>query len=232
MIKGIAVVKQKAGMDNTEFHRYWRQTHGPLALQISKLRRYVQSHRTSDTMPGFEQCPYDGLAQIWFDDLQTLQSLPDDPEYISGAKADEPKFVDMDALKFIATDEKLLIDEIELQKDTQCIKAIFLLTRKPGMSVVDFQDYWLNSHAPQIPRDAAVLRYTQSHTLPETYEYDSPVYDGVAELTFKDYQAFLDYWTSERIQNIFAEDAPRFLDADHCTAFLAEDYRVRWPNPS
>ena len=229
MIKGIALVKQKPGMDNNEFHRYWRQTHGPLALQMSKLRRYVQSHKTTDVFPGFEQCFYDGLAEIWFDDLQTLQALPTDPEYINGAQADEPNFVDMDSLAFIATEEKLLIDELRLEKDTNCLKAIFLLTRKKGMSVDDFQEYWLNEHAPQIPRDAGVLRYTQSHTVPATYASDNPAYDGVAELTFRDYTAFVEYWTSERIQNIFAEDAPRFLDAENCSGFLAEDYRVRWP---
>ena len=230
MIKGIALAKQKAGMDSDAFHRYWRQTHGPLALQMSKLRRYVQSHKTKDIFPGFEECFYDGVAHIWFDDLATLQAMPSDPEYINGAQADEPNFVDMAALKFIATEEKLLIDEIKLEKDTQCLKAVFLLTRKPGMSVTDFQDYWLHGHGPQIPRDAGVLRYTQSHTLEQTYIDDTPAYDGVAELTFKDYAAFIDYWTSEQVQAIFAEDAPRFLDAVNCTAFLADDYRVLWPS--
>lgn len=229
MIKAIALAKKKPGMPDDEFHRYWRQTHGPLALQMSLLRRYVQTHRTNDEFPGFDGCLYDGLAELWFDDLETLHNLPQHPEYINGAKADEPNFIDMDALKFFATSEKLLIDEIELEKDTQCTKAVFLLTRKKGMGVADFQDYWLNEHAPQIPTDAGILRYTQSHTLPDTYGAEEPAYDGVAELTFTDYAAFLAYWNSERIQQIFAADAPRFLDADNCLAFLAEDYRVRWP---
>ena len=45
MIKGIALVVQKAGISTAAFHRHWRDTHAPLALRITQLRRYVQSHR-------------------------------------------------------------------------------------------------------------------------------------------------------------------------------------------
>ncbi|MGR9092780.1 MAG: EthD domain-containing protein, partial [Gammaproteobacteria bacterium] len=48
MIKGIATARKRADLSNDEFHRYWRETHAPLALQMKALRRYVQSHRTSD----------------------------------------------------------------------------------------------------------------------------------------------------------------------------------------
>ena len=84
-------------------------------------------------------------------------------------------------------------------------------------------------HAPQIPRDAGVLRYVQCHQIPETYAESTPAYDGVAELWFADHASFLNYWTSPRIQKIFGDDAPRFLDGATCTAFLAQEYRVRWP---
>lgn len=57
----------------------------------------------------------------------------------------------------------------------------------------------------------------------------TPRYDGVAELTFADYTAFEKYWSSARVQDIFASDAPRFLDAANCTAFVADETRVLWP---
>lgn len=227
MIKGIATAAAKPGLDKDEFHRYWRQTHGPLALQMSALRHYVQCYRTRDTFPGFENCPYDGVAEIWFDDLETLNNLPNDPEYINGAQADEPNFVDMSKLAFLATEEHVFIDEVREDNGTTPLKAIFLLHRRPDLSVAEFQRYWIEQHAPQIPRDMGVLRYAQCHQLAETYNGSTPAYDGVAELTFANYAAFLEYWTSERVQAIFAADAPQFLDAENCTAFLAEEYRLR-----
>ena len=73
MIKGIALVVPKAGISTDAFHRHWRETHGPLALRITSLRRYVQSHRKALAVPGFDNVPFGGVAEIWFDDLATLQ---------------------------------------------------------------------------------------------------------------------------------------------------------------
>ena len=38
-------ITRKASMNDAEFHRYWRETHGPIAAKIPQLHRYVQSHR-------------------------------------------------------------------------------------------------------------------------------------------------------------------------------------------
>ncbi len=229
MIKGIALVVPKAGISVDAFHRHWRDIHAPLALRITQLRRYVQSHRKALAVPGFDNVPYGGVAEVWFDTRATLENLPSNPAYIHGAQADEPNFIDTAKLKFLATREHVFIDEIDIKQDTALTKAIFLLRRRPDMSVAQFQEYWISGHAPQIPRDAGILRYVQCHQLPETYDQGEPAYDGVAELSFADDAAFLAYWTSPRIQAIFGADAPRFLDGANCTAFLADENRVRWP---
>ena len=228
MIKGIALAVKKPGMEDAAFHRYWKEVHGPIALGISALRRYVQSHRLPTPLPGFESVPYDGVAELWYDRLEDLTGMPQNPEYVNGAQADEPNFIDTSKLAFIATREYVLIEEQPVTRDTQWVKAVFLLKRRPDRSVSQFQEYWLSGHAPQIPRDMGVLRYVQCHTLPETYANETPAYDGMAELSFADMKAFMDYWTSPRVQKIFGDDAPRFL-GEGCTGFLAEEHRVRWP---
>ncbi|MBI2800014.1 MAG: EthD family reductase [Gammaproteobacteria bacterium] len=229
MIKGIALVTKKSGMPDAEFHRYWREVHGPLALRMKNLKRYVQSHRTHNPLPGFDNVPYDGVAEVWFDTLDEITNLSKNPDYITGAQADEPNFIDVNKLAFLATREHVLIEGPAVSQDAKLTKAIFLLHRRPDMTVAQFQEYWLNGHGPQIPRDAGVLRYVQCHQIPETYAQGTPAYDGVAELWFADHASFLTYWTSPRIQKIFSDDAPRFLDGANCTAFLADEYRVRWP---
>lgn len=229
MIKGIALVVPKAGLSTESFHHHWREVHGPLALRITQLRRYVQSHRKPLAVAGFDDVPYGGVAEVWFDDLVSLENLAHNPAYINYAHADEPNFIDTTQLKFLATREHVFIDDIDIKQDTRLTKAIFLLRRRPDLDVAAFQDYWISDHAPQIPRDAGILRYVQCHQLRETYAAGEPAYDGVAELSFADDAAFLAYWNSPRIQAIFAADAPRFLDGARCSAFLADDQRVRWP---
>jgi uncharacterized protein (TIGR02118 family) len=229
MIKAFALIPKKAGMPQAEFHRYWRDVHAPLAVRIKTLRRYIQAHRSAHPFPGFDNPPYDGLAEVWFDDLPTMLGMANDPDYINGAQADEPNFIDTSRLAFLATREHVVIPGPPIARDAQLTKAVFLLRRRPGMSVAEFQQYWLEAHAPQIPRDAGIVRYVQCHQARETYTADTPVYDGVAELWFADDAAFDAYWSSPRIQAIFAADAPRFLDAAGCTAFLANETRVLYP---
>ncbi len=228
MIKGFALIPQKAGITRETFHEHWEKVHAPLALQIQVLRRYVQSHRLPQTLPGFEDVPYEGIAEIWFDQLSDVMQLGDNPDYVNGALADEPNFIDQSGLRFLATREEIVIPGPTIERDTPLVKAIFLLKRRADMTVAEFQKYWLEEHAPQIPRDMGVMRYVQCHQLPETYAEETPAFDGVAELSFEDMSAFEAYWGSERVQAIFAADAPRFL-GEGCVALLSEEKRIIWP---
>ena len=129
-------------------------------------------------------------------------------------------------LCFLTTPEHVVIEGPPLGRDTPVVKAVYLLLRRAGMTAAEFQDYWRSGYAPQIPRDASILRYVQCHPACETYVESTPRYDGVAEMTCADYTVFEKYWTRAHVQDIFAHDAPRFLDAANCTAFLADETRV------
>lgn len=230
MIKGFALIPKKPDISRERFHHHWRDVHAPLAKRIKSLRRYVQSHRIDTPVPGFDAIPYEGIAEIWFDDLKSVRTLGDNPDYLGGAYLDEPNFIDPVGPCFLATREQVVIDEVKLDKGTAIAKVLFLLKRKAGMSVADFQTYWRDEHAPQIPRDRGVLRYVQCHQAPETYEeQDAPAFDGVAELWFKDPAAFERYWGDPEVQQIFASDAPRFLAAEGSVALQVEEIRVIWP---
>src|SRR5260370_7685081 len=93
-------ITRKAGMTDAEFHRYWRETHGPIAAKIPQLHRYVQSHR----IPAFgSNSPYDGEAEVLIDGLDAMAALRQSPEYIAGAPPDHPKFIDLTHLERLAT---------------------------------------------------------------------------------------------------------------------------------
>ena len=152
MIKGFALIPQKAGITREKFHSHWFEIHAPLAQRITALRRYVQSHRLADPLPGFDAVPYEGIAEIWFDQLSDVTKLGENPEYVDFALADEPNFIDQSLLRFLATREEVVIPGPPIEQDTQGVKALFLLKRRTDMSVAQFQKYWLEEHAPQIPR--------------------------------------------------------------------------------
>jgi len=53
MIKAFALLPKKPGISDEQFHSHWRVCMRKLALRITSLRRYVQSHRLPQPIPDF-----------------------------------------------------------------------------------------------------------------------------------------------------------------------------------
>jgi uncharacterized protein (TIGR02118 family) len=87
-----------------EFSRYWREVHGPIGRRIPGLRRLVQSHTVphpTDTDPP----PFDGMAELWFDDLAALEAARRSPEW-RASSADEANFIDGSRTAIFLTEEQ------------------------------------------------------------------------------------------------------------------------------
>ena len=107
MIKLTFAVRRRADVDPGEFHRYWRDEHGPLVRSFQSvlgIRRYVQVHRVdtpfNDVLRQSRGAlePFDGTAEVWWDDLESLVAGTSTPEGIAAAQAlleDEARFIDL-----------------------------------------------------------------------------------------------------------------------------------------
>ena len=108
MIKLTYCLRRRPDMEVEEFQRYWREVHAPLVAaraEVLGIRRYVQSHtvhpqvnaalqRRNDGSPE----PYDGVAELWFDDLDAV--MRDDPAVQQDSAElleDERSFIDLAA---------------------------------------------------------------------------------------------------------------------------------------
>jgi uncharacterized protein (TIGR02118 family) len=102
MVKAIYLIRRKPGMSAEDFHRYWREVHGPIAARIPGLRRYVQCHSID---AGFGDAPeYDGAAEVWFDDMEAVRRAVASPEY-AAAREDERRFIDLEHTTLTFTEE-------------------------------------------------------------------------------------------------------------------------------
>jgi uncharacterized protein (TIGR02118 family) len=230
MIKAFALLPKKPGISDEQFHRHWREVHAPLARRIPSLKRYVQSHRLPQQIPGFAAPPYEGVAEVWFESLDAALHMRESPEYREGAFKDEPNFIDPAGLIRLLTRENVVVAGPEIAIDTPGIKGLFLVKRKPGMSVAEFQDYWRTRHAPLVPKTPGLRRYVQCHVLPEMYESDiPPAYDGVAELSWPDLPTFEKSWASPELQVEQFNDVRNFVDGQGSMGLLVEEVRVIWP---
>ena len=108
MIKSISLLVRKAGMTHEQFVKHWVEVHAPLALKVSGIRRYVQSHivderRRPDIPPiGVE---IDGIAELWYDDRETMTRALASPEM---------KALHADGALFIGRIQSFLVEEKEI----------------------------------------------------------------------------------------------------------------------
>ncbi len=231
MIKLIALGQRKPELTREQYLRHWREVHAPLVQRISCFRGYVQSHRLPQNMPDTPPAPYDSVAEVWFDDMQTALSLGKNSEYLEGAYLDEPNFA-MPNMPFVLTKENVVVAGPKLEKDTQAVKAvkaIVLAKRKPGLSVEEFHAYWRDKHAPLVPKTPGLRRYVQCHVVPEMYANGEPAFDGVAELTWPDLALFEKGWKSEEMQVEQFTDVRNFIDLKKIWGLLATEVRIIQP---
>jgi uncharacterized protein (TIGR02118 family) len=104
------------------------------------------------------------------------------------------------------------------------VKVLTFLKRKPGMSVEDFQRYWLTRHPEVVVRLPGVRRYIQSHTLASAYGKGEPVYDGIAEVWADGTDALRAMTRSPENARVQADEA-LFIDRGRM-GFLVTEERV------
>src|SRR5262249_35268798 len=127
MIKCFALLAKKSGISDEQFHSHWRGVHAQFALRIPSLRRYVQSHRIAESIKDFSASPYEGAAEVWYDNLESALRMRTSPEYLEGAFKDEPNFIDVPGLRWLATRENVVVAGTPMAKDAKCVKGVFLV---------------------------------------------------------------------------------------------------------
>ncbi len=118
-------------------------------------------------------------------------------------------------------------------------KLIFCMRRLLSRSLDEFQDYWLNRHAPLLVnnKDAlGVKRYVQLHTLPGSLSdalrnfRDAPEpFDGVAEVWYESAEAFkaLRHSTAARAAaQEMLDDEKRLIDHTRSPVWFADEKEI------
>ncbi len=108
MVKMISFLVRLPSIKPKEFHRYWRETHGPLAARLPQMRRYVQSHARPSAYREGRNPPFGGFAEVWFDSTAQMREAERTPEF-AALRADEQNFIDQAKTAFIITRERVII---------------------------------------------------------------------------------------------------------------------------
>jgi uncharacterized protein (TIGR02118 family) len=113
MVKLIICATRKPGMSHEEFSTYWREKHGPLVKSVSEfsrhVRRYVQCHLVKTAVPFGIPGDYDGVAELWFDSVESAAAAFREAKYLEIIRPDEQKFLDLQKCISFVTEENQVI---------------------------------------------------------------------------------------------------------------------------
>ena len=111
MIKLVSMLKRKPGLTPEEFHRHWREVHGPLIRSTrsgSYVVRYEQNHRPLSDYGNKLVSDYDGVTVQWFRSMEDFHASIAEPDF-ADIQADVERFIDMSAMVWLLTEEEEVV---------------------------------------------------------------------------------------------------------------------------
>lgn len=109
MIKFTILLTRKPSLTREEFIDHHRNQHAALFMSVpvvqQTVRRYVQQHAIDATLPGMPPTKYDGITELWFDDVAALARCFSDPMYLVKIRPVEESFLDLHACDFVVSTE-------------------------------------------------------------------------------------------------------------------------------
>ncbi len=113
MVKFTILLRRHPSMSHDAFVDYHRHTHAPLFCALpavrEHVRRYVQSHTLPLPMPGLPDAGFDGITEIWADDVDGLRTVFTSDDYMASIRPDEARFLDLHACAFLLSTETVMI---------------------------------------------------------------------------------------------------------------------------
>lgn len=122
MITIVFLLRRRPDVDEAEFHRYWRDEHGPLVAshQVALgITHYVQLHSlppaVSEALRASRSCdpqPFDGVALISFESLDALGAAAGSEAGRAAGAAlleDERRFLDLERCVIWLADEHVVV---------------------------------------------------------------------------------------------------------------------------
>ena len=86
MVKFTILLKRNSAMTMEQFVDYHRNSHAKLFKSLPEakqyVRRYVQQHPVEGGIPGMPPRIYDGITELWLDDVEGLARLFQSKDYI------------------------------------------------------------------------------------------------------------------------------------------------------
>ena len=105
-------MKRRPDVSREEFHRYWREHHGPLFCENAAARRYVVRYEQIHAVIENDELgadDFDGVSVMWFNVVADLIAMRAHPAYAE-VVSDGHNFIDMTNAKVLLSDAEEVFD--------------------------------------------------------------------------------------------------------------------------
>jgi hypothetical protein len=112
VIEFTILLVRKPSLTQKQFVEHHRSNHADLLMSVpvvkETVRRYVQQHRMDVELPSMPPTKFDGITELWFDDVAALGKCFSDPDYLKRIRPDEESFLDLNECDFIVSTENIV----------------------------------------------------------------------------------------------------------------------------
>ncbi|MDH6216889.1 EthD domain-containing protein [Streptomyces pseudovenezuelae] len=214
MIHQLIFAHPKPGMTEQEFQDYWVDVHAvQYASKIPQIKKYAVDTRIPFG-PEPEDPLWSGIAEIWLendeDQLASLQT----PEFLDGARLDEPKWAAFWRTVVLDTDAHVLRAG-DHPAPEEGVKLVLLVKRAEGATVEEFRRTSLGEQAELTLQVPGLRRYLQCFMRDGAYAIGEAVLDAAYLLSFDSLAALEEATSSAEYikaqSNLVTFVQPRYL---------------------
>ncbi len=227
MIHQLIFAYPKPYMSENAFQRYWLDVHAPrYAARIPQIRKYLIDTRIPRPSDSGDHL-WSGVAEIWLaNEQEQLESLQT-PEFLEGARLDEPKWAAFWRTVVLDTDARVLLEPGTYSGSATGVKLIRLVKRRQGTDLAEFRDRGIK-HAERLLSLPGLRGLVGGHTRDGAYGVGEAVLDGAFQLWFEDLDALDQALRSE--PNVLAmEDLLTFVEPRYVHELTVKEHWIIGP---
>lgn len=231
MIHQFIFASPRPGMTEAEFQKYWLEIHAVrYASKIKQIKKYLIDTRIDFSGDRGADPMFGGIAEIWLNnDKEQLESLQS-PEFLEGARLDEPKWAAFWKTLVLDTDAHVLLEGPPPVREPTGVKTVILLRRKEGLTVEAFRKYALEKHAKLNLAVPGLRRLVYGTTRDGWYGFGEPRFDMVSQFWFDDLPALEKAMTSPEMAAC-REDDKNFVEMRYLFVMAVKEHWVIGPQP-
>lgn len=215
----------KPGMTPEAFQAYWLDVHAPkFASKIEQIKRYkidVRLPYSLDPRPIWH-----GVAEIWLrNEAEQIASLQS-PEFIDGARADEPEWAAFWAT--VGLDCKTESIKFAADRPRDAVKLVVLYRRTRGLTLGAFRDAQRLRSRDAVDGERAILAHDLAFARDGLYTVGEPSFDAIGHYWFENHEAAEAFALEGKGDLVLPRDG-EVIDPDQMFPMLTREHWVIGP---